>query len=107
TSPTTAIVVGTNGTILRNFGPLGMVDNNLNQNFTFYPNPVDNNTTIKGIEKIDSIQVYNVLGELLFEDHKVFSKHYTIDFSAYSEGVYFISIGDVSGNSTVKKVIKN
>src|SRR5690606_18670523 len=29
TSPTTAIVVGTNGTILRNFGPLGMVDNNL------------------------------------------------------------------------------
>lgn len=106
TSPTTAIVVGTNGTILRNFGPLGMVDNNLNQNFTFFPNPVDNNLTITGIEKIDSIQVFNVLGELLFDDYKVFSKHYTIDFSAFSEGVYFIRMGDVTGNSIVKKAIK-
>lgn len=107
TSPTNAIVVGFNGTILRNFGTLGVDEEILSHNFALFPNPVINNLTITGKEELDSIQVFNILGKLLFENNKVFSEHYTIDFSAYSEGVYFINIGDVSGNLIVKKVIKN
>lgn len=105
TSPT-AVVVGYNGTILRNFGTIGTEDNTLKQNFTFFPNPVENSLTMTGIEDMDSIQVYNVLGSLLYEDNKAFSGRYSVDFLTFSKGVYFIKISDKNGNSIIKKVIK-
>ena len=106
TSPANAVVAGHNGRLLRNFGTLGVENDNLNQNFTFYPNPVDNKLTITGTELMDSIKIFNVLGKLLFEDYKIFSDSYSINFSAYSEGIYFLKVSDERGNSTVKKVIK-
>ena len=106
TSPTTAVAVGSNGTILKLLGTLGSEDKSLNQNFTFFPNPVENRLTIRGIEEMDSVQVYNVLGKLLYVDNKIFSENYSVDFSTYSKGIYFLKISDEKGNATVKKVIK-
>ncbi len=106
TSPTNAVVVGYNGTLLRNFGSLGLDDDIISDKFALFPNPVDNDLIITGSEELASIQVFNVLGNLLFENYKVFSKNHSIDFSTYSKGVYFIKISDEKGNTIVKKVIK-
>ncbi len=105
-SPTNAVVVGFNGTILRNFGTLGVDEEILSNNFALFPNPVVNNLTITGKEQLDSIKVFNILGKLLFENNKIFSNNYSIDFSTFSKGVYFLKISDENGNTKVKKVIK-
>ena len=106
-SPANAVVVGHDGTLLRNFGTLGGDEEILSNNFALFPNPVVNNLTITGKEELDSIQVFNILGKLLFENNKVFSNNYSIDFSTFTKGVYFFKISYKNGNSTIKKVIKN
>lgn len=54
-----------------------------------YPNPVISVLTISGNKEILEICVFAVSGELLHKSYPD-SKEYTIDFSQYKNGMYFL-----------------
>ena len=84
---------------------LGIDDVNPVSSFNFFPNPVNNVLTIKAQASIDSITVYNMLGQAVVRSTPNTTDS-TVDMSALQTGAYFVQ---VSINNTVKtvRVIKN
>lgn len=81
-----------------------------NQNFDLstlkvYPNPVKSVLQIDYSEKIDIIQVYDVVGKQCLFLQSNFSNN-TLDFSNFESGTYFVKI-ILKNNSITFKVIKN
>ena len=70
--------------------------------FSLYPNPTSGKLTINSNQKINNIEVYSQLGQLILS----VPKKNEIDISYLNSGIYFIKITDEKENSTVKKVIK-
>ena len=81
------------------------IDTESKSNFTFFPNPVNNVLTIKAQASIDSITVYNMLGQAVVRSTPN-TNDSTVDMSALQTGAYFVQ---VSINNTLKtvRVIKN
>jgi CotH kinase protein/Lamin Tail Domain/Secretion system C-terminal sorting domain len=71
---------------------------------SIYPNPMTNNLTIESNNAMDRITIFNSLG-VLIQDIKEKSTTINTDLSAYSEGVYFITVYDQNGLTT-KKIMK-
>ena len=67
---------------------------------SIYPNPASDIVSIKGIENINSIKVYSVLGAL---EKEVFNTN-QIDISELSSGVHLIQIDN--GTVFTKRIIK-
>ena len=84
---------------------LGIDDVNPVSSFNFFPNPVNDVLTIKAQASIDSITVYNMLGQAVVRSTPNTTDS-TVDMSALQTGAYFVQ---VSINNTVKtvRVIKN
>ena len=84
---------------------LGIDDVNPVSSFNFFPNPVNNVLTIKAQASIDSITVYNMLGQAVVRSTPNTTDS-TVDMSALQTGAYFVQ---VSINNTLKtvRVIKN
>ena len=82
----------------------GIEDAELSQ-FTYFPNPVNNVLTIKAQASIDSITVYNMLGQSVIRSAPN-TNNSTVDMSVLQTGAYFVQ---VSINKTLKtvRVIKN
>jgi hypothetical protein len=104
-------------TVHINFGPgvwafrfinstaLGIEDVDPVSSFNFYPNPVNDMLTIKAQASIDSITVYNMLGQAVVRSTPNATES-TVDMSALQTGAYFVQ---VSINNTLKtvRVVKN
>ncbi|MCG2417847.1 T9SS type A sorting domain-containing protein [Aequorivita sp. F47161] len=71
------------------------------KNLNFYPNPVKNNLTISSIFKIDSYQVYNVLGTLVSEG-KGSGNTTQVDMSRLNSGLYFVKVISKNMQTTLK-----
>ena len=84
--------------------PLGVDDVETSQ-FSFFPNPVNDTLTIKAQASIDSITVYNMLGQSVIRLAPN-TNNSTVDMSVLQTGAYFVQ---VSINKTLKtvRVIKN
>ncbi len=79
---------------------LGIDDSEIVQ-AVIYPNPVRNILTIDSKENIKLIQVYSMLGELLALE----KGESQIDFSTYTNGIYFLKI-DTETSSIFQKILK-
>lgn len=77
-------------------------NDNLIESVSFYPNPVNSILNIEIQEQITGIQVFNLLGEVIFAKEENTDQ---IDFSNYSKGIYFVKVETDKG-FVVKKVIK-
>ena len=66
-----------------------------------HPNPATNLLTISGLDNIDSVKVYSVLGRL---EKEVFNTQ-QIDISDLASGLYLIKVSNGS-NTHTKKIIK-
>ena len=90
---------------LQSANALGLDTVNTTSNFTFFPNPVNNVLTIKAQASIDSVIVYNMLGQAVVRSTPN-TNDSTVDMSALQTGAYFVQ---VSINKTLKtvRVIKN
>lgn len=68
------------------------------------PNPVSNILTVEGLHAIKSIQIFDVLGNLIFHSDEK-SKTHKIDCSAFAQGIYILTIVDAN-STTFKKIMK-
>ena len=73
--------------------------------FSFFPNPVNNILTIKAQASIDSITVYNMLGQAVVTSTPN-TNNSTVDMSALQTGAYFVQVSINNTLNTVR-VIKN
>ena len=89
---------------------LSVSDSNVTtkQNFTFYPNPVQDNLTIEmeNLTAVSSINVYSTIGQLVKKLSKPsLSKQIEISLSDLKTGSYLIEVVSSHGKTT-KKLIK-
>ncbi|PHS67937.1 MAG: hypothetical protein COB12_01590 [Flavobacterium sp.] len=71
--------------------------------FTVYPNPVKNLLNINTSSTNYSVEIYTIQGQLITEIKNV-STAQTIDFSAYTTGIYFMRIVSENTSRTFKIV---
>jgi hypothetical protein len=81
--------------------PTGIEENNMNENITMMPNPVNDILNIGGKSKVDQIEITDISGRLIFQNNNTRS----IDCSDFENGVYFLKIY-TAGNQITKKFIK-
>lgn len=88
--------------------PLAITDF-LNNEFTLYPNPVNDVLFFKSAAAIGhlTIKILTVEGRLLSTQNLEFERQASLDVSTLSKGVYFLNIEEENGNTSIKKFIKN
>jgi choice-of-anchor B domain-containing protein len=82
---------------------LSIADNDLNNSFSLYPNPATN--VIHVVSKnnaVNSIVIHDILGKRLFSESNIIAEQTSIDVSAFSNGMYFMTLN----NELTKKIIK-
>ncbi|CAD0003387.1 T9SS-dependent choice-of-anchor J family protein [Flavobacterium salmonis] len=80
------------------------VDKNITTDFKYYPNPVENILNIESNSIISNLEVYDVNGQLLFENKYSDSK-ISVDFKRFSAGLYLIVLKSEE-KKEIFKVIK-
>lgn len=71
------------------------------KNLNFYPNPVKTNLMISSLFKVDSYQIYNVLGTLVFQG-KGGGNNTQVDMSRLNSGLYFVKVTAKNMQATLK-----
>jgi hypothetical protein len=69
-----------------------------------FPNPTSSTFKITSTDKIETMKLYNILGELLITE-KINNTQSTINISQFSKGIYFVEIKTEKG-IVRKKVVK-
>ena len=85
---------------------LSVNENNIGE-LTITPNPAENSINIEASTQINQIEIYNELGQLMqSKTINSTARQTDLNILALGQGLYFVKITDMSGYSTVKKVIK-
>ena len=88
-----------------NCGLVGIAVNSLNSSLSIYPNPVVNGkATISGLEGINTVSVYNMIGQMIStqtNDKEIIS----IDLTSQVQGTYLVRISDSNNKSKTVKLI--
>lgn len=71
------------------------------KNLNFYPNPVKNNLMISSLFKLDTYQIYNVLGTLISQG-KGGGINTQVDMSRLNSGLYFVKVTSKNMQATLK-----
>lgn len=85
-------------------------NNNLNQGFKVYPNPLKDYAIIssKGTSKIKSVTLNSLLGaEIWRQDFNTPLYQYQMIMSEFSDGIYFLTVLDQDDEKTIYKVVKH
>ena len=93
--------VSFNVTFIFNTGIVG-----LNNYFKLYPNPNSGYFMVECHEKIESIKLYNNLGQIVKSFSKVNSNQFTINETMIEKGVYFVNVS-TQNESIIGQVIIN
>ena len=69
-----------------------------------YPNPTSNSLTISNDDfAIESVQVINLQGQVLYKSNALNQNEVTIDLSNYSNGMYFVNVNNQTNIKVIKK----
>ncbi|WP_169718934.1 T9SS type A sorting domain-containing protein [Aequorivita capsosiphonis] len=71
------------------------------KNLNFYPNPVKSNLMISSLFKVDSYQIYNVLGSLVSQGNGG-GNNTQVDMSRLNSGLYFVKVTCNNMQATLK-----
>ncbi len=99
--------VAENGQIVHTTGdPLSVQQNNLSaiEGFSFYPNPVQDYLNLNANQKIDQVEVYNLLGQQLLQVKPNLST-YQLKLNNIKSGLYFIKV-QTAGKTGTFKILK-
>jgi hypothetical protein len=83
---------------------VGIEEYTNDDNITIYPNPATSTFTIESKYQVQSIQIYNLLGEEILNTTPN-NNQYTININQFSKGIYFVEIKTENG-VVRKKVVK-
>jgi hypothetical protein len=72
-----------------------------NKNLALYPNPTTGLLTI-AMDGFSHAEVYDLMGRKIKQ-----SQRPTLDLHALTQGLYVVKVFDKTGNSRIRKVIKN
>ena len=91
--------------VIRKNQTLSTSDNNTQTSFSLSPNPTSDSAIIEASQNsfINSIDIYNSLGQLLFSKSEINSPRFQLPTSNYDSGLYIIKINN---KATKKLVIK-
>lgn len=84
-------------------GTLGEVETDF-IDYSYYPNPTNGNVSIKSKDPISEVTVYNVQGQLLF-DQKMNDLTTNVDLSSFAKGTYFFKL-KINGTEANFKILK-
>ena len=84
---------------------MGIEDVLHDNSITLYPNPSNREINISSENIINSVEIFNSLGQRLYQE-KINSNEKTIDISSFVNGVYILGVNTENGFIR-KKVIKN
>ena len=77
--------------------------------FTIFPNPTTGIFTLSSSEKISSIEITDILGNVIKKFHASTLPStplgMTIDLSSHQKGIYFLKAEDEKGNFGVRKIV--
>lgn len=75
-----------------------------NSTLKLYPNPTSNSLTISNNDfAIESVQVINLQGQVLYKSNALNQNEVTIDLSNYSNGMYFVYVNNKTNIKVIKK----
>jgi hypothetical protein len=74
-------------------------------NFSFYPNPTSSVLNIKHTELIESANIIDITGKVVFNTSNINKNQYTIDVADLTSGIYFVQVVS-NGVPQVQKFIK-
>lgn len=79
-----------------------------NSKISIHPNPAINEVYLSSVNVSGNlkIKIYNIEGQLLNAQNVSFENQASVDVSSLSNGIYFLNIEDINGNTTIKKFIK-
>ena len=86
--------------------PSGIRDPEMQQEVLIYPNPVKTSLNLDNLKDIDKVSISNIVGQQVMVTRNVKTRQLVINVSSLTNGVYLVSVYDKSGNSTVRKIIK-
>ncbi len=72
--------------------------------FDYYPNPVNEVLTIQSQVTIESIDVYNLMGQIVLKSSTI--SQGKIDLSALNEGIYLVKVTFDGGYTETLKIVK-
>ena len=98
------VCVGTDSNFVYNYSyTTGINENNLQAQFSFYPNPVNNFLNIQNnFQTSFDLMVHNSLGQQLYSEQNITSNNLQLDVSNYSSGLLFITINSNHNQFTYK-----
>lgn len=85
--------------------PIIGTSDNVIEGFSFYPNPSHDVVNLSSKDNIESVVLYNLLGQSIVEN-KINSPSYQMNVSSLAPGTYLMKI-TVDGQTAVYKMIKN
>ncbi len=90
--------------MIGNCNPLSVANNTL-EGFSFYPNPTNGRLSLNAINNIDTVSMYNLLGQKVLVT-KVGATTTDLDISGLTSGTYIMEV-TVAGKTGTFKVLKN
>lgn len=81
--------------------------NDVNQELlVLYPNPSRGKITVANSRILQSIEIYNVIGEKILSEESINTTQKVIDITSLASGVYLVRSVDELNNSAIKRLIK-
>ncbi|MBK5213702.1 MAG: T9SS type A sorting domain-containing protein [Flavobacteriaceae bacterium] len=84
--------------------PLGVADNTLG-GFTYYPNPTNGLLSLKSVNNIETVSIFNLLGQKVMNAN-IGATTSDLDISGLKTGTYLMQV-TVDGQTGTFKVLKN
>ena len=73
------------------------VEENANTNLALYPNPVKGQLKLFSMEGLNSVKIYNNLGQQIFSEALNGTETFTLDVSGFHKGLYVVSVTTAHG----------
>ena len=91
--------------VVRKSGTLHINDENKENGFSILPNPSVDNPIIKSnqTEKIQHIEVFNILGQSVFLKDNINLKEFVLPTSSYTRGIYLVKINAFASKRLILK----